>query len=322
MPLQASSSEYLPPTKACAYDLLRITEGLKPKRGFAEAAKENGIKFLMVRMRQEDYAEVAMMVKVLGADKVSVSATGSGINGSDILENKGDSGTLTHYTSRFRQSMLPLMQMDSLQWAHNLIANRGEMICEGCRIVMLDMWSVGIIFPVEILDYFDFIVSSNRSQVEIKKRMGTGSGRHIFNSENDSVEIFKEKIKAELSGFRDFDSFDFHFIEKIPLSLAVMIWIPAPLLNELGEATSLPYPGLNQLRVPPKGQAFSIQVSEKVREHQWRQLPLIQEAYMKYFNPELALGTWFNTLPNWEEISQALETTNSTPYFPLLHNKK
>lgn len=304
-------------SKACAYTLLKGQRPAHKNNGYAEAAKKLGLRFLLLKMKPENYNTVALMAHSLKSNNVAIKATGSGVESED--------GKDTNYPeTRFNQSMIPLLQRDSGKWAHQLIGNGSDMISAGVRIKPISDWSIGLIVPVEVLDYYDFTITSTITPADRLSQIISGMGNVVFDSQKSDLENFKDVFAHQVSALHYPHSYDvfsyyqFHLEQPLPLSEVALIWIPAPILNEQLTDEWSSFPGQWQLRLPPRGQPVRVQLSIATGVNSWRYVAPHKEAFEKYLDVNEGLGTWFNIVPDWGAVADKISESASPPKFKLI----
>lgn len=297
----------------------------KPKRGTlsnpklpgaGQIAREMGIEFLIVRV---SYDRLVAMVEGAREGDVQIFAGGAGI----VSPRSG----IRDVGERFDHSMAPLMRQHKGKWAHQLIGNGGDIIGMGVRSKMVDQWKVGLIFPVEILDYFDFVITSSRTVDDRIKAMTFGRSKDLFDSTKDGLEKFREVAGWQVNNEPHPQSTDvnsywhIHFNEPIPAWTMSMLWIPAPLADHHSSPrTRSQIPGVDSKMMPPKGKAFSTRIAYQTPNigRGWTDVIPPQEDTMEFFAPEDSLGTWFNTIPDWALVSSILnqQPKRARPFLP------
>lgn len=154
-------------------------------------------------------------------------------------------------------------------------------------------------------------------------RTGLGRGGDLFDSRLDNAEdMFRDMLHDEISNHpypesTDFtDYFQFHFEKGVPLEFAALYWIPAPLAKTAGDVG---LPGLDSPLVPPAGSHFEVTISVQTPGigDGWTPIQPPKEDLFEFFDPKKRVGTWFNTIPDWDVVREALDKSGQ-PTIPML----
>lgn len=274
--------------------------------GFAAMARAEGIEFLMVSVSHEKFLQ---LVEASQQGEVKLVASGVGIAGSG-----GEQGQVfNHPDERFNHSMVPLHKGHVGHWAHQLIGDGSDSIGMGVRYKGWNRWAVGLVFPVEILDFFEFEITGSSTVEERKEAMAYGRSRPYFTSASLDLEKFRAVISDKISNPTYPESWDansdwhFHFNEGIPLWAMSFVWIPAPLADVILPG-SADLPGMNARNLPERGQGFQQRIfsQDPDASRGWTNLKPFQENWLEFLNVEESIATWFNIVPDWNKVAAAI----------------
>ncbi len=291
---------------SCETSLISRSYLTTPKRaGLGKIAREMGVQFLMIRVRNEHFKQLVSAAGQNG--EIKIAANWGWIKGI----NPNETG------HSFEHSMIPLMTRDQGRWAHSLIGDGSDFISMGVRYKNADQWKVGLIFPVEILDYFDF---------EIGSAFASAFGSNWFKSNSGTEAEFRRALELEYPDqYPDSKSAyvygaGFSFTEEIPVHLVELVWMPAPMIKSFVPGDHSKYPGLGSPLVPPAGKAFEMRISWQTPGigRGWTDVIPPHENTTEFFDASQSLGTWFNTVPDWQIVRTqlALQPKRGRPFLP------
>lgn len=272
---------------------------------YSDVLKSYGIHFFLSTVELTQFAEISKAARlgkrvVPGTRAASVFNTPEGLIVRDL-------------PGRYDMSLKPLYPWHTGKWAHNLISNSDNSYL-GVRSKGTFDWSVGFLFPVEVLDETPFFLTNTHS---LRNRAlilsGLSSAIADFSSDAGSVEdfigVFARLIADERSGADETDALvglRFHLPAGVSLETTQGLWIPEPIRvwiqNNQKEfltlSTETPYDyfwGRNPDR------QLEFRCSRKVG-NDWVNVPPGPPAANEAFDPERRVGNWYSVVPDWEEI--------------------
>lgn len=308
--VQATWAAKPPIEKSCEPQLVRSSVGTlgQPKQpGFAAAARKEGLEFLMVTVNYEKFLQ---LIEASQQGEIKIFATGAGIVGAAGQQGQA----FSHPSERFNHSMVPLHRGHVGHWAHQLIGPDGDSIGMGVRYKLWKYWNVGLVFPIEILDHFEFEITGSATIEERKDAMAFGRSRPYFESVSLDMKKFRALIADKIHNSPYPESWDansywqFHFNDEIPLWATAFVWIPAPLADVIMPG-SPDLPGMRARSMPERGKAFEQQIAYQTphTDRGWTNVVPFDEDWREFLNAEESIGTWFNIVPDWTKVAAAIK---------------
>lgn len=213
--------------------------------------------------------------------------------------------------SAYDRPLIPLFDHDHGAFIQHTIAASTSRR-NGFEEVKVNEWFVGVIYPVEILDFVPFQFSGKANPHEIGAPEEMSSETVSPESFGKIVQWMVDHPTWENSGFPSWN-LQIHADSDLPLKRSAMLWIPAPLLRNFGGSRLLFFPGLGDPDLPRKDESFFVQIGKYDPDHPrangegWVQVkPEGNEFTLPWLDASLRIGTWYKAMPNWKDVEMAL----------------